>query len=326
MKTLRLFLFSITLFCFLSACNKNNTPTVGIIEPLEHTAMTEIVEGYSTTLKSLYPKKIRIKIENAQNDANLKRAIIQKMRDSGYAVILPIGVDATQMTLSMVHRQPVVSLASDLSDDMRHQLNPCNVAVVQDEIPASSSLAFIHAVYPQLSQLTLVHSASDKVIPQVKETVALAKTYGIFVKPLMVTNLPELYTIALNMPEKTQAIFVLKDSMIVSGMPTLSKIAADKKVPLITSDQGSIQEQAGGAFALGVHEREIGVEGAKLTAAILNGTAPCQLPIVKMKRLTVFVNEAILKAENQSFEPIASAAKQFNYPVEKVVSSSASHP
>lgn len=293
-----------------------STVTIGIVEPLEHRAMDEIVAGFSDTLKKVYPHPVIIKVENAQNDMNLKRAIIEKMKDSHYTIIVPIGMDATQMAISMVHDQPIVSLASDLSEKDRHQLKPCHVAVVHDEISSTQLIQFIHAVYPSLTRLTLIHSSANKVFPEVKETIAAGKAEGITIHHIMVSSLPELYNAANSIPQDTQAIFILKDSLIVSGIATLEKIAEEKHLPLITSDQGSVQEGAG--FALGVHEREIGVEGAKLTAAILLGKKPCELPIVEMKNLTVFINQNSIQKENQTMTPIINAANHFAYAIEVI--------
>lgn len=301
----------------LIACAKKTpaVPTIGIIEPIEHKAMDEIVAGYQETLSKEYHQPVVIKIENAQNDPNLERAIIQKMSSAGYTMIVPIGTSATQMTLAMNH-QPVVSLASDVSEADRKKLNPCQVAVVHDEIPVSKSLQFIHAMYPKLTHLTLIHSAADNVFPEVQEAIAAGKQYHIQVHHLMVSTLPELYSIANALPKDTQAIFILKDNMIVSGISTLAAVAENKHLPLITSDQGSVQ--GGAAIALGVHEREIGVQGALLTVQILQGKSACNLPIVGMKNLTVFVNDVAVKKEGISMQAINTAAKKDHYPVENL--------
>lgn len=302
----------------ITACkpHTNDTVKIGIIEPIEHTAMNEIVAGFTESLHTLYQKPVTIRVENAQNDPNLQRAIIQKMRDAGYTMIVPIGVAASQMTLAMVHNQPVVSLAADISEQERQKLNPCNVAIVHDEISAQQLLQFIHAAYPQLTQLTLVHSAADKVLPQVQEAIAAGKQYGIKIDHLMISALPDLYSASQALSPNTQAIFVLKDNLIVSGIPTLAKAAADHHIPLITSDEGSVK--AGAGIALGVREREIGTQGGKLAAQILNGQAICSLPIVEMKNLTVFINSKALQDQKEDAQAINLAAKQLGYVIQTV--------
>ena len=300
----------------LTACHqeKSSAIKIGIVVPLEHTAMKEIVSGFSETLTKLYHHPVTIKVANAQSDSNLQRAIIEQMHDENDTIIVPIGTGATEMTLAMARNQPVVSLAAEMSEQDRQQRHPCNVAIVHDEISPKQIIAFIHAAYPEIKSIALIHSTADKVFPEVKETIAAGKQYGMTITPVMAATLPDLTSAAQSLPQQTQAIFILKDNLIVSGISTLAKIANERHIPLITSDQGSVQDGAG--FALGVHEREIGVEGAKLAAAILSGKSACTLPIAEMKTLTVFINKTALKQETQNELTVSDAAKKMGYATE----------
>lgn len=302
--------------CTVAGCNRHHSDetTVGVVLPMEHAALQEIVKGFSEKLRDTYHKPLNIKVSNAQGDANLQRAILQQMRDADYDLIVPVATSTTQMAVSMVPKQPLIGLAADFPDSDRHRNRSCNVAIVHDEIPPQKLISFIHDVYPNLKQLTLIHSTADKIFPDVKASIAEGKKLGITVHPIMAATLPDLYSAAQALPADSQGIFILKDNMIASGISTLTKLAASRHIPLITSDQGSVQ--SGAAFALGVHEREIGIEGAKLALAILAGKNPCSLPMVEMTHLTVFVNQQALKNEKQTAEPIVAAAKNLNYTVE----------
>jgi putative ABC transport system substrate-binding protein len=312
-------LFVAALIATLAACHSStNEKKIGIIIPIEHKAMNEIVSGFTETLRAQSPYPLKIKAANAQGDLNLERAIIQQMKNEGYDVIAPIGTDASQMSAAAIHNQAIVSLAASITEQDRAQRKPCNIAVVHDEISAEDLLRFIHLVYPDIKNLTLIHSASDKVFPEVAAAQAAAKQYGIQIKALLVPSLNELYSTASNIPANTQGILVLKDSLIVSGINTLEISAQQRHIPLITSDQGSVQD--GAAFALGVHERDIGIAGAKLAAEILSGKPACSLPVVAMTRLTVFVNKKSLEKEQQSLSAIQSAAAKVHYQIEYVAS------
>lgn len=316
MKTflkLTILLFSLTI---LTACHseKSSAPKIGIVVPLEHTAMKEIVAGFSETLTNLYHQPVEIKVANAQSDNNLQRAIIQQMRDENYTMIVPIGTGATEMSLAMIKDKPVVSLAAEISEHDRQARKNCNIALVRDEISSKKIIAFIHTVYPNITDMTLIHSSADKVFPEVNETIAAGKQYNITVHHIMASSLPELTSITQSIPSQTQAIFILKDSLIVSGISTLANAAHSRHIPLITSDQGSVQDGAG--FALGVHEKQIGVEGAKLAAEVLMGKSACTLPIAEMKNLTVFINQSALSQESQNIKTVRDAAAKLNYAVE----------
>jgi putative ABC transport system substrate-binding protein len=317
MSIIRRFILIITISsALLTGCEQpqKTTTKIGLILPLEHTAMREITAGFTDTLKSAYPQPVEIKVENAQNDPNLLRAIIQQMRDSNYDLIVPVGTSTTQMTIAMIHNKPILSLASGISAKERQQLKPCNVAVVHDEISSASIINFIHQLYPNLKNITLIHSADDKVFPEVKAAIAAGKNNHIEIQALMATSLPELTAISQTLSPNTQAILILKDSLIVSGISTLAKVAQNRHIPLMTSDQGSVED--GGGLALGVHEKQIGSEGANLAVEILNDKAICSLPITEMNKLTVFINFRALTLSMQNVPYVVETAKKLGFQVE----------
>lgn len=316
-KTVLLILCIGSLLTLLSSCqSSSNEKKIGIIVPLENKALDEIVAGFTETLRAQSHVPLKFHIANAQGDLNLQRAIIQQMKNAGEDIIVPIGTGATQMSASIIKQQPIVSLAANFSDTDRRHEKTCHVAVVHDEISPAQIIAFVHQVYPHISRLTLIHSASDKIFPDVKIAIDAGKKFGIAIHPMMAPTLNDLYSVAHAIPADTQGIVILKDILITSGISTLQTIAQERHLPLITSDQGSVQE--GANFALGVHEREIGVEGGKLAAAILAGKSASQLPIVEMTHLTVFLNETSLSKNQQSAVPIKTAANQLHYAIESI--------
>lgn len=300
----------------VSACHvANHHKRIGVIVPIENKALDEIVTGFTETLHEKN-KDIDINVQNAQGDLNLERAIISQMNTEGVLIVAPIGTDATEMTLAMIHDKPIVSLASNLSEKDRQKQKPCNVVAVHDEIPPQQIIQFVHAVYPKLTQLTLIYSASNKIYPQVQEVIDEGKKLGITVTATMAPTLNDLYSVSNNIPKNAQGILVLKDILIISGITTIEHSANKMGIPLMTSDQGSVQD--GADFALGVHEKQIGEEGGKLANAILAGKTACSLPLIDMTHLTVFINQEALERAKQSTAPILAAAKNFNYPTQFV--------
>lgn len=312
-KNLTLILILLIAALTLSACHSNDAKKIGVIVPLSHNAMDEIVAGFTQTLSQQIDVPIKFKIANAQGDLNLQRAIIQQMRDENYDLVVPIGTATTQMTAAMIKHQPIVSLASIFT---RAYQQPCNIAIVHDEISNQKLLAFIRAVYPALKELVLIHSTDDKTFSAALKIKNIAKDFKLHVTTMMVPTLNELYSITAHISPHTQAILILKDHLIASGINTLAHFAEKHHIPLITSDEGSVK--SGASFSLGVHEREIGAQGAHVAANIILGKNPCDLPIVEMKNLTVFVNPRMLEREQQSIRPIRKAAMQLHYSIETI--------
>lgn len=303
----------VTLLIFILSFNLYAETKIGIVVPMEHEAMHEIVSGFKTTLKNQYTKSISFKVANAQNDQNLQNAIIRQMRDSNYDLIVTIATHTAEMATHIIKNKPIIALAADISEKTRQALKPCNVAVVDDEVATKKIIQFIHQTYPSLKNMVLIHSASEKIFPEVAEAKQSASKVRINLKDITIQNLMDLQSVARNFSKDYQAIFILKDSLVVNGIAQLVKIAKTHHIPLISSDDGSVKKGAG--FSLGVRESQIGVEGAELALQILQGKNAGSLPIHTMNNLFVFVNSDAVWESQQTLQPILATAKKLHYEV-----------
>ncbi len=317
---------SLIALLLLSACH-DNRPTdpetqknlqVGIIIPIEHPAMDEITRGFEDTLSAELKQKVSFQVMRAQGDMNLQRSMILQLQNQKVGLFAPISTQTTEMTASMVHDRPIVGVAALLPDSVRAK---SKLALVDDEITPTQILQFIHAIYPKKTQLSLVYSNNDKMIPQINEAVSAGAALGIQVEKRMITTLPDLYSVAQSLSPQTEGILVLKDVQVASGIATLVKVADEKHLPLITSDDGTVENGAG--FALGVKEYQIGVEGAKVAAKILQGTPPQDIPVVRMTNLSVFINPTALKAQDQDTAAIEKEAAAHHYKIVDVTNKKA---
>lgn len=311
------FIFIAIATFILVGCEKSdNVKQVGIIVPIEHQALNDIVAGFTETLNRSYPGKIKYKIANAQGDLNLMRAITQQMRDQHMDLIVPVATSPMEMAGNMISKTPIVGLAAVYSEN-ESQRKKCNTVIVHDEVPVQQHLQFIHKIYPNITHIALIHSPDDKIYAQVKEMIEYGKTLNITVKPYMINNLSELYSTSQNIPANTQALLILKDNLMASGVGTLTKVAANHHIPLITADEGTVKN--GAYFALGIPERDIGVQGAKLALQILQEKKrPCELNVAKMTKLTVFLNEKSLANSPEIISALKELAKKNNYALEVI--------
>lgn len=242
-------------------------PVIGIIVPMEHTALNQIVNGFK---QELADQNIVCKVLNAQGDQNIQKTIIQKLIQEECDLFVPIGTTTSQMTLNLAKDHKVVCLAANaslISSDKSKK-----ATVLDDTFSTKDSLFFLHTLFPEIKKISLVYSSSEKVAQEVFLLEEAAKLYEIEVQKLMVHTMPELYTISGAISQDSQAIFILKDHLVVSGVGTLAKQAEKMGIFVMTSDEGSIA--SGGAFAIGIKESSIGVQGAKMVKTILQGVSP----------------------------------------------------
>ncbi len=276
-----------TAFAFAQTKPAYPDKTVGIVIPLEHEALREIVNNFEETVTKNYSGKVTFTVENAQHDLNIQRAILQKFINQKVDLIVPVATAPTQMAINMVKNQPILGLAAMIPDAQRNKGNLANrFTAVRDEIDSSKQMDFIHNLLPNLKKFTLIYSSDDKVIPEADQAVSAAQDLGITTQRMMIQNLSDLYTVSQRIDPNSQAIFILKDNLVVSGINTLIAAAKKRNIPLISSDEGTVSQ--GATAALGVEEKEIGIEGGELAARILKGEPISAMPIKNISQLNIF--------------------------------------
>lgn len=288
---------------------------VGIVVPLQHAALDDIVKGFSEDLTAALPQKhIVIDVQNALGDINLQKAAINKFINEHVDLLVPVATGTTQMTLNLSPaEQPILFLAADIPPQSEIAIKKPGLMGVIDELGVEKQLNFIHAALPALKKLALIYSANDRIPRDADLLVKEANALNISVQKLMIQNLSELYTVAQRIENDAEAIFILKDNMVASGIKALLQQAERLKIPLVTSDEGTIN--LGGAFALGVIEADIGRQGAKIAATFFGTqTKP---PIEYLTEISVFINEQACAKQNVVVSDVISAAEKYNYRVSK---------
>ena len=307
-------LSALCLFSLSSFATTAKTTTIGIVVPLELPAMTQIVNGFEKTLTKESQTPVTFIVKNAQGDNTIQRAILQEFNTSAVNIVAPIGTDAAQMAMAIIRNKPIIGIAADDLKAQAQKANNPNVTGVNSHVSATARINFIHSALPNLKKLTLVYSSDDRIFSQVTQLETAAKKDHIELQKIMVSQLSDLYTLSKNIAPNTQAILILKDELIVSGINTLVQFAEQKKIPVIASDDGSVSK--GAAFALGFSEYQTGVDAAKVALMIMQGKKAGEIPVYMMQQDYVFLNEASSKAQNLNPETIKKAAKKAGYTVQ----------
>jgi putative ABC transport system substrate-binding protein len=313
----KIYFISISLIAFLMLFSstgiyaKAQDKTIGMIIPIEHEAMGEIIRGFKDTLEKDMSLNSNIIIRNASGDTNLQRAIIQELKTRQADLFVPVSTNSTLMTLTMVYHTPIVSIASNYTQKQRARRKPCNIAAVNDSIPPSAQIKFIQKIIPELKHITVVHSASDKIVQEVNTFLNIAKKNNLSVQNLMIQTLSDLYSMTHKISPKSQLIFIFKDNLVASGIRTLVQQANYFKIPLITSDDGTVKQ--GAALGLGIREYELGVLGGQMAIQLLHDQDPCHIPISMVKHLSVFLNTTAALKQGLTKRVIQNAASQVNY-------------
>lgn len=294
-----------------------NAPKIGIVVPIAHQAMDDMVAGFTAEIQARYGSGVTINVRNAHGDDTVQQAIIKTFERQGYDVIVPIGTDVTLMAVNMVSdRRPVVGL------DVYGEAMPdrSNLSGVM-EATVQPTLDFLVEACPSVRKIAVVYSAGDKPYQQARDAMDYAQLVGLETQGLFIQQLSDLYPLARRIDTDVDLIVVLKDHVVASGMATLAKIAEGRGIPIYASDVGSVVE--GATFALGNRETEIGEYGARKAIAILDGASPSTVGIEAIGEKRVFVNPTAT-FDRFAVEQLYLPARTHNYPCESVTQGTAS--
>jgi len=264
---------------------------IAIIMPMSHKAMDDIVDGFEEQLKNNINEQYKLIIYNAQGDPNLMRTIFQQISSNHYDMVVPIGTNATQLAIKMLKKdKKIISIAAELSE--YDEAENANLINVEDNVPMEQFVKFIQTIISKPEYLTLINSNDARIFNQSKLIKTLLKDIGCNLQVISIQNMPEIFSALQTVNEKSQAILVLKDHLVVSAMPSIVNVAQKRGIHIIASDEGSVK--SGANVALGVKERQLGVVGAKIVMSLIDNKGKKNYKINNKANLIIFRNNILL--------------------------------
>jgi putative ABC transport system substrate-binding protein len=305
---------SLLLFHLAQAQPANKPLTVAVLVPMELPAMDEIVAGFKQELSSKYHGQVKFIVKNSQGDVNLQRTILQQFNDPNIDIVAPIGTRAMEMAMTLIKDKPIVAIDADWDPSYLTKANNKNVTDVIEGVEPSDQIAFIHYALPNLKKMTFVHSMDQRIFVDAKKVKAAAAKNNIQLQEIGIDRVSDIYSISRSIDQNSQAIFALEDEIVVSGVNALVNQAERRPIPVITSDEGSVQK--GSAFALGVSQRQIGMSSADMVLKVLAKGAAEGIPVEKVSQFTLYINKAAAAKQGIKVDQIVAAAHHFNYPIQ----------
>lgn len=294
-KFIKYTLFTLALLIPLKEINaEEKCYKIAIVVPMSHEAMDYIVTGFKEQLENGVKGQYKLTIYHAQGDPNLMKTIFHQVSNNNYDAVLPIGTNTTQLAIKMLKKdKKVISIAAEISEE--DKVKNTHLINVQDMMPMEEFVQFIQMFISNPKHLTLIHSNDARIFNQSKLLNKLLKNIGCDLQIISIQNIPEIFSASQNISKKSQAILVLKDHLVVSGMTSIVNIARKYDIFVIASDQGSVKN--GADIALGVKEKELGIMGAKIVMSLIDNHDKIHHKFDNKANLIIFKNKnSLLRA------------------------------
>lgn len=286
MKTL----LCIACLTLLGSCQENKQIPIAILTPVTHPSLEQIEKGFKETVEASHPGKYRFVTYNAQGNKTLMRGEIEEIAGKEYPLVFTIGTSASQMTTEVFGKKelatPIVfTCVNDPVGLSGH------VTGVEELVDFEKELDLVLQYKPDIQKILLVLNPMEPGIAKDGEKVReILAGRGIELIRAEVFQTNEFIPKVSPLIGRADALLVLKDNTVVSGLDALIKLCNRHQIPLIASDLDS--PDRGATFGYGVHEVEFGIEGAKKALLILeNHMAPEEIPVTPISNFIFKVNQ-----------------------------------
>lgn len=306
-------LFGIGLLCAgLFACSADKAPTdkaqdantsaadsktIAITAIVEHPSLDAVRQGALEALANEGYKEgqnLTVNFQSAQGNMATTGQIAKQFVADNPDAIIAIATPSAQAIVSNTSTIPVVFSA--VTEPVEAKLVPkldgsgTNVTGASDVLPLEPQLELIKEVIPAVKNIGFVYSPGE-----VNSTVTLkllkekASAMGLNIIEAPAQKSGDIAMAAHSLVGKVDVIYTSTDNNVINAYEALAKVAKEAKIPLISSDPGVIDR--GAVVVLGVNYHQLGVETGKITAKILKGEKPGEIPVYHAKELDLMVNK-----------------------------------
>jgi len=281
-------LLGFLIFAFFKSDQKaktDQTPLVGILQLTSHPALDSIHKGIIAGLKAegfTVGKNLKVDFQNAQNDQSNLKSMSQRFYNENANVMIGIATPAAQSLANTTSKTPIVmgAISDPVGAGLVKNLNHPggNITGVMHRQPIAKQLELIQKLMPGIKTIGILHTSSDdSSAAEVKEFTELAKRAGITLKEYTITSTNDIAQVSATMASAVQAIYIPNDNTVASGFQTVLKNADQNKIPVFPSTSDMTKQ--GGLATVSVSQFELGKMTGKMTAQILKGKDPAQMPV-----------------------------------------------
>ncbi|MFP4113963.1 MAG: ABC transporter substrate-binding protein [Spirochaetota bacterium] len=255
---------------------------IGISKYVAHPALDAVEQGIQDELVELGHTDVVYDLQSANADVSTASQIAAKFKADEVDVAVAIATPNAQALVSAIDDTPIVFTA--VTDPVDAQLVPGlsggggNVTGYSDMTPVREQIELI-ADFPGVNAIGHVYSAGEAnalVLAQQAEEVATE--LGIDFVTATITNSAEVRQAAESIVNRVDFFYMSTDNAVVSALSTLTDVAMDSGVPVMSADPSSAETQDVIA-AYGFDYYTMGRATGALVARILDGEDPDDIPV-----------------------------------------------
>ncbi|AFS77370.1 ABC transporter substrate binding protein [Gottschalkia acidurici 9a] len=273
---------------------------IGISQVISHGALDSTREGFVAALEEKGYRdgeKIKIDLQNAQGDSATMQTIAQNFVADKKDLLLGIGTPSAQALYNATKDTPILITAvtdpvgAGLTKSMEKP--ETNVTGTSDALDLKLQFELLKKLAPNAKNIGVLYTTSESNSEvQLKEIKAKAPEFGFKIVEAGVATTNDVAQSLEHIIGKIDAMYIPTDNIIVNSMPLIYSKTIDKKIPIIGSEKGQVEN---GALATeGIDYYKLGYQTGLMAVEILEGKKPADMPVQTANEYILNVNKETL--------------------------------
>ena len=291
-KLVSLLLCLLLTLCSLSAVAEDK-PVIGIIQLMEHVALSAAREGFIAALKDNgYEDGVNITIDyqNGQGETSNLSTIAERFVGENADLVLAIATPAALQMASKTETIPILGTA--ITDYVEARLADSNeapgynISGTSDMNPIADQIALLRELVPDAQTVGVLYTSSEpNSVLQARIAREAIEALGMAYTEVTVTGTNDVQQATQRIVGQCDAIYIPTDNTFASSMAIVYGVTADS---------------AGGLATLGISYYDLGYQTGIMAIDVLNGTDVSTMPIQFATGFEYCVNKTV--AEEIGFE------------------------
>lgn len=311
--TLPLLLVSLALATSLVRSADLPMVRIGVTKIVSHAALDADERGFEAALTSAGFKEgvnISYDRQNAQGDPVKATAIARKFAGDKVDLVHSIATPTSQAVVKVIEKIPVVF--SSISDPVDAGVVPkdsvpgkktgTNVTGVSDMWPVLLQMETYAKFVPKVKKWgTIYNPAEANSVTHIKAMREAAKSLGLELIEVHVTNSADVEQAANSLVGKVQAITITSDNTTVARLDAIARVCDKNKIALFAGDVDSVPR--GAVAAYGMDYFLVGYSAGKKAVLVLKGVKPGDIPWGPVEKFSLVINLNAARAQGVSVSP-----------------------
>lgn len=287
------------------------TYSIAILSPISVPALETIERGLKTTLGASKKAQYTFTTFNANGDRTLLNSYAQKITQQSFDAVVTLGSGATQIMYEVSSKRksttPVIFTAVEQPEKMgiieSKESSGNHLTGIEEVVAPALQIRALTTMRPDVKTLAIVYNPSAHGLQALKvEYVHACHEAGIGVKFIEIFATNELSQKVPAGINGCDALLIMKDVIVASGIDLLVKLCNRHHVTLIASDLDSGDK--GAAIGFGSFEYSFGSLAARQVREVLEeGKAPRSIPIQPNDGFCIVLNKKTMHDQGITLNP-----------------------